>query len=98
MIDLEYDKLNSDKEIGDWIQSNIREEFIKHFRLQMNMEIKFTKNYDLYAHRVEEWKNATPQMKHHYEEMKKNAQVEEYKFMERVLSQFNYLKKEIEIK
>jgi hypothetical protein len=42
--------------------------------------------YDLYAHRLEDWKQATPEMRTKYEEMKKDAQVEEYKFMERVLN------------
>ena len=64
----------------------------------MNQEIKFTKGYDLYAHRLEEWKNATDEMRAKYEEMKKNAQVEEFKFMEKILGQFNYLGKEIEFK
>jgi hypothetical protein len=37
------------------------------------MEIKFKKGYDLYKHRGEEWKDATPEMKASYEEMKKDA-------------------------
>ena len=52
----------------------------------MNLEIKFTKGYDLYKHRQEDWKNATTQMKTDYEEMKKDAQVKEYKFMEKVMN------------
>ena len=54
------------------------------------MEIKFKKGYDLYKHRVEEWKDATPEMKQNYEEMKKDAQVKEYKFMEDVMIKCNY--------
>ena len=50
---------------------------------------KFTAGFDLYSHRLQEWKNSTPEMKAKYEEMKKEAQVEEYKFMERVLQQFD---------
>jgi hypothetical protein len=37
------------------------------------LEIKFSKGYDLYKHRVEEWANASPEMKASYEEMKKDA-------------------------
>ena len=33
-------------------------------------------------------------MKENYEEMKKHAQVEEYKFMEKVMNQFDYKQKE----
>lgn len=84
--------------IGDWIPTKYREDFIKHFRLKKNLEIKFTKGYDLYKARLDEWKGATPQMKENYEEMKKEAQVEEYKFMEKVMTAFDYKRVEIEIK
>jgi predicted transposase YbfD/YdcC len=58
------------------------------------MEIKFTKGYDLYKERLNEWKNSTPKMKEDYEEMKKDAQVEEYKFMEKIMLKFNFEQKD----
>lgn len=95
---IDYSQLNYEREIGEWISTKVREEFIKQYRLKMNQEIKFTKGYDLYVHRLEDWKQATPEMRAKYEEMKKNAQVEEYKFMERVLQQFDSLARENEFK
>lgn len=62
------------------------------------MEIKFCKGYDLYKERLAEWKNSTPKMKEDYEEMKKDAQVEEYKFMEKIMSRFDFHHKEAQIK
>jgi hypothetical protein len=93
-----YDQFDTDKEFGDWIPTKIREEFIKNFRLKKNLEIKFTKGYDLYKERLTEWKNSTPKMKEDYEEMKKDAQVEEYKFMEKIMNQFEFQSKEQQIK
>ena len=51
-----------------------------------NEEIKFTKGYDLYKARLEEWRNADKKMKEDYEEMKRDAQIEEYKFMEKIMN------------
>ena len=56
-----------------------------------------TKGYDLYKERLAEWQNATPKMKEDYEEMKKDAQVEEYKFMEKIMVQFEFQSKEQQI-
>jgi hypothetical protein len=72
----------------------VREEFIKTYRLKKNHEIKFTKGYDLYRARQEEWKNATKDMKEDYEEIKRDAQVQEYKFMETIMNQYGYVEKE----
>ena len=91
---MDLSRIDPEKLIGDWIPTKQREQFIKDYRLKKNLEIKFTKGYDLYKHRVEEWKDATPEMKHSYEEMKKDAQVQEYKFMETVMIKYNY--KEVE--
>lgn len=44
----------------------------------------------MYKHRLEEWRNANQRMKDDYEEMKKDAQVEEFKFMETVMEQFGF--------
>ena len=81
--------LDYEKE-GEWIPTKLREEFIKMYRLKINLQIKFTKGYDLYKHRLEEWRNATQRMKDDYEEMKKDAQVEEFKFMESVMEQYGF--------
>lgn len=89
-----YEKFDADKEFGDWIPTKVREEFIKNFRLKKNLEIKIIKGYDLYKERLTEWKNSTPKMKEDYEEMKKDAQVEEYKFMEKIMNQFEFHQKE----
>ena len=86
----EIQKLDPDKMVGDWIPTSKREDFIKHYRLKKNMEIKFTKGYDLYKARLENWVNSTLEMKENYDEMKREAQVEEYKFMEKVMNQFDY--------
>ena len=91
---VQKDKQEHEKNNGDWIPTNYREDFIKQYRLKNNLEIKFTKGYDLYKARLENWVSATPEMKENYEEMKKHAQVEEYKFMEKVMNQFDYKQKE----
>lgn len=59
--------------VGDWIPTNRREDFIKHYRLKKNMEIKFTKGYDLYKARLDNWVNSTQEMKDNYDEMKRQA-------------------------
>lgn len=85
-----YDMLDPEKEFGNWIPNKVREEFIKQYRLKKNLEIKFCKGYDLYKERLTEWKNSTPKMREDYEEMKKDAQVEEYKFMEKIMNRFDF--------
>ena len=52
----------------------------------------------MFKERLEEWKNATKAMKDDYEIMKKEAQVEEYKFMEKIMIQFGDSNIESEIK
>lgn len=47
---------------------------------------------------MEEWKNSTRNMKDDYEKMKKEAQVEEYKFMEKIMIEFNNNNIENELK
>ena len=47
---------------------------------------------------MEEWRNSTRGMKDDYEKMKKEAQVEEYKFMEKIMIEFNNSNIENEIK
>ena len=44
---------------------------------------------------MENFDSATPGMKEIYEEMKKTAQVQEYKLLEKVMYQFDYKQKEI---
>ena len=94
----EIQKLDPEKMVGDWIPTTKREDFIKHYRLKKNMEIKFTKGYDLYKARLDNWVNSTQEMKENYDEMKREAQVEEYKFMEKVMNQFDYKQREVDIK
>ncbi len=65
--------MDPENEKFDWIPSKVREEFIQLFRQKKNLEIKFTKGYDLHKARFEEWKNSTLKMKEDYEEMKKEA-------------------------
>lgn len=46
---------------------NIREEFIKQFRLKKNMELKLTKGFDLFKARLNNWQGATDNMRKEYE-------------------------------
>ena len=94
-----YNFIDYEEEIGgEMIPTQIREDFIKNYRLKKNYEIKLTKGYDLFKERLEEWKNATKAMKDDYEIMKKEAQVEEYKFLEKIMIQFGDSNIESEIK
>ena len=84
-----YEELDPDVDI-EWIPSNFREEFIRQYRLKTNMEIKLTQGIDLFKERMNNWANSDPALKEKYEKLKKDAQIEEFKFMEKIMSEFGY--------
>ena len=94
-----YDQLDPNEEI-EWIPSRYREEFIKQYRLKTNQEIKLTKGYDLFRERMNEWKGSDPSLKKNYEQLKKDAQIAEFNFMEQIMVQcgFDYEACESKIK